>query len=317
MNTSPPAFSVLIAAHNAETFISRTLDSVRGQSYRNFEIVVVNDGSTDNTGPALEDYRKANPGLQMAVIHQTNTGMGGARNAGVRSAQYPFIALLDHDDIWYPKKLERVAKVFNDQEDADIVCNDEFMVEEKHRRTVSRRHLRYEMPADSMYEAMLFRGKSLSGSATVVRKSRLVEVGLFPEGKEWNGVEDFDVWLKLARAGCRIHFLNEVLGEYIVHGNNLSRDVRFSERIIDVLDAHFRQWPDQSLYYKYLIRKRKADTIRGAGKALANMGDFKTAISYLLSAYCVDPLSYKTLALVLLLYLKRFAGLAAAVKETS
>lgn len=298
--TEPTRFSVLIAAYNADRFIAGTLDTVRRQTYRHFEVVVVDDGSSDGTAAAVTQYRQAHPDVEIRLIRSANRGMGGARNLGVREARYDWVAFLDHDDLWYPEKLERVAEAIRADPAVDIIHHDEHLVE----RTTTgemrvRRTLHYRMPTDALYERMLFGGRSLSGSATVVRKGRVVEAGWFSECRDWAGIEDYDLWLKLAAASCRIRFIDEVLGEYIVHEANTTRHVvAFHERLFRVLDHHFAEWPQRSPYTRYRMRRRRAESLRGAGHQLTRQGDLRTARAYLASAFALDPLSWKTVLLM-------------------
>lgn len=302
---SKPRFSVLIAAYNAEKFLARTLDSVFAQTYREFELIVVDDGSSDGTAALVETYRQRDPAVAVTAIRQPRKGLGGARNSGMRAARHPLVAFLDHDDIWYEDKLARMADVLSARDDLDIVSHDELLVERVGDSVVRQVRLRYEIPEASKYEGLLLRGRTLSGSATVVRKSRLFEVGLFVEGEDWHGVEDYDMWLKLARADCRMHFVPEVLGEYVRHSGNLSRDVRFNERLVRVLDDHFAAWPKPSLYYRYLMRKRRAEAFRAAGKSLMEMAEFGQARTYLRKSLGTDPLSWKAMALWCLLHVRQ------------
>ncbi len=100
MSTSP-FVSVIIPAYNSERFIRETLDSVLRQTYKRLEIIVVDDGSTDNTAGCVEGYHSS-----VRFFRQENAGVGSARSAGFRAASGDYIAFLDHDDIWLPEKLE-------------------------------------------------------------------------------------------------------------------------------------------------------------------------------------------------------------------
>ena len=103
-----PDFSVVIPAFNADQFITRTLDSVANQTYSNFEIVITNDGSLDNTETVIAEYIQAHPSLQIYLSCQTNKGIGSARNNGIFRARGKYLAFLDADDYWYINKLEKI-----------------------------------------------------------------------------------------------------------------------------------------------------------------------------------------------------------------
>lgn len=98
-----PVFSVIIPAYNSERYITSALDSVRCQTYKDYEIIVINDGSTDNTPKIVSSYiEKYKDSCPIKMFHQENKGVGGARNTGTNNADGRYIALLDQDDIWYP-----------------------------------------------------------------------------------------------------------------------------------------------------------------------------------------------------------------------
>jgi glycosyltransferase involved in cell wall biosynthesis len=101
----PPFFSVIIPAYNCAHLISETFDSVLDQEFKDFEIIVVNDGSTDNTAEVIESYNNSHNN-NISIIHQENKGEGGGRNRGIFAARGTYIAFLDQDDLWFPCTLQ-------------------------------------------------------------------------------------------------------------------------------------------------------------------------------------------------------------------
>lgn len=106
INRASPAISVVIPYYNRQHTLQRALDSVKNQTVQDFEIVVVDDGSTDGSFALVEAYKQANPELRIEHLHQSNAGPSAARNNGVRHAAGAFIAFLDSDDSWAPDKLQ-------------------------------------------------------------------------------------------------------------------------------------------------------------------------------------------------------------------
>src|SRR5437773_2552064 len=98
-------FSVAIPAYNVQAYVHEALDSVAGQSFADFEIVVVDDGSVDATAMKVLEWSNANPSVKLELIRQSNKGIGGARNSCIRAAQGDYIAFLDADDLWAGEKL--------------------------------------------------------------------------------------------------------------------------------------------------------------------------------------------------------------------
>ncbi len=111
-----PFVSVLVAAYNSEKFIDEALQSVWDQTYKNFEIVVVDDGSTDATLSRLQPWKG-----KARIVSQENKGIGGSRNAGLAHAKGELIALLDADDVWMPTKLQEQVAYMADNPDVEMV----------------------------------------------------------------------------------------------------------------------------------------------------------------------------------------------------
>ena len=114
-----PRISVVIPAYNAAPYIAAAIDSVVGQTYKDLEIIVVDDGSVDNTAAVLQTY-----GNKVRYVRQENQGVSSARNHGIRVAQGELIAFLDADDVWFPEKLELQTQFLSAHEEAALVFGD-------------------------------------------------------------------------------------------------------------------------------------------------------------------------------------------------
>lgn len=120
-----PAISVVIPVYNAETYLRETIDGIFGQTFSNFELICVDDGSTDNSLEILHEYAAAHP--NMTVIHQSNRGPGAARNRGLDAATGEYLAMLDADDLYDPHMLEQAyAKAHAEQSDIVVYASDEY-----------------------------------------------------------------------------------------------------------------------------------------------------------------------------------------------
>jgi glycosyltransferase involved in cell wall biosynthesis len=194
MSERPPAVSVIIPTYNCARYLPEAIDSVLAQTYRDFEIIVVDDGSTDSTQEVLAPY-----GDQIRVIRQANAGRGAARNAGILAAQGEYIAFLDADDLWLPQKLERQMPLFGERPQiAWAYCDyrwfDERGVEE--RTVFQKRSLTH--PPEGRMLLPLMRSEPTWTSTIVVRAVCFREVGLFDDS--FTVAQDSDMWLRLA---CR------------------------------------------------------------------------------------------------------------------
>ena len=290
-----PLFTVVIPAYNAEAFVCNALDSVASQTFTDYEVIVVDDGSTDETSREIASWSKKYPEVNLEILKQANKGIGGARNTGIRQANGVFVGFLDADDVWLEQKLEFVADHIKEAPGVDVVCHDEWLQMDK----VGKKRLTYGPYAT--YRDLLFNGNCISTSATVVRRQKILEVGGFSEDMRFNGVEDYDLWLRLGRAGCRIEYLHKILGVYQVCGQGVTNNiVLHNQNAMNVLEAHFQRWHPKTLYYRCLIRRRRARTLRSHGHVFMMRGNHREAQRYLCMALKEYPFSWKIWVLALL-----------------
>lgn len=287
-SSAPARFTVVVPAYNVAVFVTAALDSVARQTFTDYDVVVVDNGSTDDTGARVREWASGHPRCSLQVHRREAPGtIGASRNAGLRLATGEFIAFLDADDLWTEQKLARVVEHLARYPDLDLVCHDEWLLEGTAPRGLLR-HGPY-----TRYEEMLFKGNTLSTSATVVRRMHLLAVGGLCE--DAGIAEDYDLWLRLARAGARFAYLHEVLGYYRVHGDGVTtRAVEHCQDVLNVLDAHFRALPSPTIFQRLLMRRRRAATLRGAVQMLLRQGRHAEAWRVLGRAVREDPMAWKT-----------------------
>ena len=286
-----PRVSVVIPAWNAAGFIEKTLATVAAQTFKDFEIVVIDDGSSDATKDVVERFLK-DKGLRGRCIRQENKKIAGARNAGIKAAEAELIAFLDHDDLWFPEKLEAVLREFDSHPEADLLCHDENIIKDGKLVRVS-----HNGPlVGDMYEKLLFGGNALSPSATTVRKAKLLEAGLFREDPEFNTVEDYDLWMRLARV-CRMRFLPRVLGEYqLVERGASNKIVYHNTNLEHLLRDHFKNFPNPDARTRARMRRRLGVMCRSAARLLLEQGDVAGAGAYARRAVAECPWDWKNAA---------------------
>ncbi len=188
-NTEKPLVSVIIPTYNRGWVVTEAIDSVLAQDFKDLELIVIDDGSTDDTQKILEDY-----GRDITVLHQANCGVSAARNRGIAAAAGRLIAFLDSDDLWLAGKLSRQVAFFEAHPEALISQTEEIWVRNGVRVNPGKRHRKF--------PGMIFeRSLALclvSPSAVMIKKNLLETIGGFDESLP--ACEDYDLWLRIS---CR------------------------------------------------------------------------------------------------------------------
>ena len=284
--------SVIMPSYNHAKFIGKAIDSVLSQTYPNFELIIIDNYSEDDTEKIVASYEDD----RIIYLKFRNNGIiAAARNHGIRHSHGEYIAFLDSDDFWIEKKLEFVVDHIKKVNCVDVICHDEWLQTDK----AARKRLTYGPYVT--YRDLLFKGNCVSTSATVVRRQKILNVDCFSEDMRFRGVEDYDLWMRLAQAGCSIEYIHKILGVYLACGQGFSNNIAFHiQNCINLLDAHFQKWQPQNLYYRCLFRRRRASIIRGGGHAFMKAGNYREAQKYLKMALKQDPFNWKTWVLILL-----------------
>ena len=201
-------FSVIIPLYNKAPYARKALESICAQTCRDYELIVINDGSTDNSAIVADEYLKATDGIDYKIINQPNAGVSAARNNGVALSHGEYVAFLDADDWWEPAYLERMAQLIKDYPDAGLyACN---YVYYKPGKT----HVALNIPTGYInYPKAYYESNAMpvwTGAAMIPRKV-YDEMGGFPLGTKLG--EDFLLWSKIALQ-YPVAFLNEPLAWY-------------------------------------------------------------------------------------------------------
>lgn len=198
-------FSIVIPVHNKEKYIERTLKSVLGQSYVNFEVILVNDGSTDSSGEICDNFALTDSRIK--VIHQNNGGVSNARNTGIKAASNDLIAFIDADDIWDPIFLEQMSELIKHFPNVDIysakyatikegninIGEDFFLGDEK--------FILFDL-IEKCAEKVRF---PINSSSVIIRKRAIEKVGYFDERIVF--YEDYDLFVRIALQS-KVAYLN-------------------------------------------------------------------------------------------------------------
>ncbi|MEX1112150.1 MAG: glycosyltransferase family A protein [Candidatus Andersenbacteria bacterium] len=215
-----PLVSVVVAAYNSEKFIDEALQSAWNQTYKNFEIIVVNDGSTDATSSVLETWKE-----NIHIVTQENRGIAGARNSGIARARGTLIALLDADDIWMPTKLEEQVRFLAENPDIDVV----FTYAQNFIHSDSKKMI------DATSTLPVLRGHI--PPACLFKTELLARVGVFDESLT---IGEFAEWYGRAlHANVRMGCVSSLLVKRRIHGQNIG--IREKERMHDYVQILYKK----------------------------------------------------------------------------
>jgi glycosyltransferase involved in cell wall biosynthesis len=218
LTAQTPAVSVIVPAYKITEYICDTLDSLRAQTFRDFETIVVNDGCPDsvNLERALDPYRNEIVYLR----HENNMGVASARNTAIRAARAPVVALLDPDDIWEPDYLAVQMALLESHPGVDLVYSNATLFGET---PSAGKTMMDVLPSrgEVSFRSLIARECYVFNGVTA-RREVLMRAGLFDP--DFKVAEDFDLWLRLARSGARFFYHDRPLVRYRCRGSGLSRD---------------------------------------------------------------------------------------------
>ncbi len=233
---SAPRVSVLIPAFNAAPFIEATINSVLQQTFSDFEILVIDDGSNDDTAGAVKRAIARDSRVRLMV--QENLGLSATRNRGMAVSRGALIAFLDHDDVWHPNKLSLQVALMDARPGVGVVSCYSALIDRQHQC------LGWRFGGDAngnVYDEMLEWDIVSGGSVAIVRRAALDAVGPFDETLRIR--EDWDMWIRLARWGPYATVPRVLVG-YTRAGENASRDYeRMTEEGTRVLDKALHEDP--------------------------------------------------------------------------
>lgn len=293
---NPPLVSIVIPTYNHAPMLQRALATVVEQTYQNWNAIVVNNFSTDNT---LEVVAAFNDPRIQCVNFRNNGVIGASRNEGIALATGNYVAFLDSDDTWFPTKLEKCVEIL--ESGSDLVCHAEYWIDESGKS----RLVAYGPSEAATHRNLIYKGNRISTSATVVRTALLKEVHGFDVSPELISTEDYDLWIRLAAKSDKFAFISEPLGEYHRHDNNVSANI---EKHLAAELALLAKYFSTNTKFKNLIarRRRKALAYYGAGRSLHRTRKHFLALQKYSRSLVIWPISPRSYAAVMLSLLGLF-----------
>lgn len=271
-----PVVSIVIPVHSVAEFISDTLDSVLDQSFKDNEIILVNDGSPDTREleEVLEKYFD-----KIVYIKQANHGPAHSRNTAIENSRGELVAFLDGDDIWLPEYLtEQIG--FLRRHKLEMVYADAFLFGNVPSLGETFMHRSPSVGVPD-FEGMVSGRCNVVTSGTVVYRQRLIDAGMFDVKLPRNSPEDFDMWLRLSKAGVKIGYQKRALMKYRLRPNSLSgNSVQRAQRRIDALNIvkdKFDLGPSERIILDDKLVEASAELLLEKGKAYLLLEDFAKA----------------------------------------
>lgn len=216
MNNNP-LISVIIPTYNHANYLRRALDSVFSQTYCNFEVIVVDNFSTDSTQEIIDSFK--HKGLSHIKFHNEGV-IGKSRNRGIKMSSGEWVAFLDSDDFWIEEKLEQCARYF--KPNFDVIFHDMYLIQ-GNQKAASHKKLRGRNLKSPVLDDLLIFGNCIVNSAAVVRKSSIEKVNYISEEKLLCGAEDYNLWLKISKSLGRFKYVQKTLGFYRLHDISVSQ----------------------------------------------------------------------------------------------
>lgn len=272
-----PTVSVVIPAYNAAKYISETLNSVLRQSFTDYEVIVVNDGSTDSE--ELEHIVQ-NHSLPVVYLTQKNMGVSAARNAAIKVSRGTLYAQLDADDQWYPEYLHTHVGILSDDPSIALVYPNAAIFGDSNDFSVEFMKL---CPSEGevTFESLVRERCTVMTSVTA-RMSVIKAVGMFDETID--SCEDFDLWLRIVKNGGRIHYHRQMLARYRRREGSLSADrSRMTMNLVKVLEKARNTLTlsdEERTAVNEQINLRRATLSLFQGKQALSRGDTTSALTH-------------------------------------
>ncbi len=281
-----PKVSVITPTYNCAKYLSEALDSALGQSYKDIEIIVVDDGSKDDTGDIVKGYADRYPG-KVRYFYQDNKGQAVARNLGISESKGEYVALLDADDVWLSNRLEEGVNALDQNPDIGLVhSNVTKMTETGDLFETPKRDKRY--LSGYIFKYLLTQEAHISCLTVIFRKKCCEIVGMFDESLSRLGSEDRDLWLRISQK-YKVLYLDKVLAYYRMREEGTSRSrKKMFEGMRYVIDKFC---PDSSIN-RTLRKKSLSKVHRDLGDEYLYEREFDEAARHYIKALSLVPFSF-------------------------
>ncbi len=233
--------SIIMPAYNVEEYIRATIDSVVNQTYKNWELIIIDDGSTDNTASIIKDYVKKESRIK--YLFQPNSKQAIARNYGISFANGTILAFLDSDDLWLPYKLEKSLNSF-ESDTYDLLFTESYIASDIYIDTNTKSYSKMGVKSrvyhgDEGLKAFI-KNNQIPILTVLVKKQNVIDIGGFDENLV--PAEDYDLWVRLLKSGNKFIAIDEALSIYRLQQNSSTANDRLATRsVINCLIKNFNK----------------------------------------------------------------------------
>ena len=227
-------FSVIIPTYNQASLLKQAISSVINQSFQNFEVIIIDNHSNDNTYEVVKSFKVKN----LVYKKIQNYGViGKSRNEGIKLAKGEWLAFLDSDDTWYSQRLEIISNFIKENNTYEVISTDELIID----KMINKEKIwRYGPFTKNFYENLLKNGNCVPTSATVVNKKFLKNNNIiFNENKEFITAEDYDFFMNIAFCNAKFKFIHQVLGKHLFYQQSQSSNYdNHRSAVVSVIKHH-------------------------------------------------------------------------------
>ncbi len=286
-----PTVSVIIPTYNRACFLCETLESVLAQTYQDFEILVVDDGSTDDTEAVLAPYMS-----RIRYFKQENAGPAIARNRGIFYSKGEYVAFLDSDDLWYAEKLEKQVKILDENPEIGVVYTDCYCGQSPTDPNQTGFFASAYPPSGDIFERMT-QNNLFWTSSLMLRKEVFITSGIFDPTLRWS--EDYDLWLRICRL-TKCHFIQEVLGLFREHPGRITKNLRLAEHQCRAYEIQLIRWQDNPVALKR-FRQAAVERYSNTSRQFRETGRYDDAIRCLRKAVRYEKSGWRNWTILFLL----------------
>lgn len=290
--------SVIVPTYNRAYCLARTIESVIGQTFEDWELIIVDNNSTDLTDEVLAGYTD-----NRIKIHKINNDgiIAKSRNKGIKEARGKYLAFLDSDDWWMPTKLEESVRVLAAGE--DLVYHDFYLMKLGQHQPKFWKKLKTRQVKAPVFEDLLLNGNAINNSSVVARREAIEAINCLSEDPLLIAAEDYDAWLRVAKLTNRFYRLPQCLGYYTIGSDNLTsaeRSIKNVERRLDLSQDDLKKinrgtpaWASYSLGRAHFKKKNVFEAKFHLWNVLRSESSLKLKLKSLASLILMQILSFR------------------------